>query len=145
MNFCVKRWDQLYIMSYIKKTIMNRVKASCNQVPEGYQNPLFGFNTTFCLNNSKFCQSCSCSLNVLNLKITCQIWHLTGTVCSSYYYLNTYYFTKCSIIFHFHNSLYVHTTYTASLFMFLSFLFLHPQNSLISILLFFMMPKGERI
>ena len=83
------------------------------------------------------CQSCSCSLNVFNLKIICKIWHLAGTVCSSDYYLNTYCFTKCTIIFCFHNSLYVHTAYTASFF-----IFLHP---LIPTLLFLMMPKGEKM
>ena len=45
-------------------------------------------------------------------------------------------------MFHFHNSLYVHIAYTASLFMFLSFLFLQLQNSLISTLLFFDDAKG---
>ena len=91
-----------------------------------------------------FCQSCNCSLNVLNLKIICKIWHLAATVCSSDYILNTYYFIKCTIMFRFHNFLYDHTAYIASFFIFVHFLFLHLQNTLISTLLVLMMPKGER-
>ena len=110
-----------------------------------YTASFFIFSPLFIWITVQFCQSCSCFLNLLNIIITCKIWHLAGTVCLSYYYLNTYCFTKCTIIFCFHNSLYVHTAYTASSFMFLNFLFLHLQNSLISTLLFLMMPKGERI
>ena len=91
-----------------------------------------------------FCQSCSYSLNVLYLKIICKIWHLTATVCSSDYFLNTYCFIKCTIIFCFHNFLYDHTANITSFFIF-------PPSSiftltyLLSIMLFLlMMPKGEK-
>ena len=55
---------------------------------------------------------------MLNLKIICKIWHLAVTVYSSDYFLNTYYFIKCTIIFYFHNSPYDHTVYTVSFFIF---------------------------
>ena len=107
-------------MSYIKKKSWTEWKSPIIKFQKTLNSHYLVLTLLFTWITVQFCQSYSCSLNLLNLIITCRIWHLAGTVCSLDYYLNKYYFTKCTIIFCFHNSLYVHTTYTTSFFIFSS-------------------------